>query len=155
MSVTYHKKFKVEVKDRFLPLIAIREEETTSNALWECEIEAIQRVAEETVSRKKKMKKPWISEHAAKLAEEIRGANSKGNGKNWKMLDKEVTKRARNDENRYLQQNCVEMEKEGDKSSKQVFQILREMTGKWVPRTYAIKDKTGRALTESNDIKRT
>ena len=46
------------------------------------------------------------------------------------------------------------MEKEGEKSSKKVFQIMREITGKWVPKTDAIKHKTGRTLTESDNIKR-
>jgi len=36
------KEFKVEIKNRFLPLIASREEEITPNALWECEIVEIQ-----------------------------------------------------------------------------------------------------------------
>eukprot|EP00112_Aurelia_sp_Birch-Aquarium-sp1_P002414 Seg1268.1 transcript_id=Seg1268.1/GoldUCD/mRNA.D3Y31 product="hypothetical protein" protein_id=Seg1268.1/GoldUCD/D3Y31 len=69
------------------------------------------------------------------------------------MLDKEVTKSARNDKNRCLEQKWVEMENEGDKSSKKVFQIVREITGKWVPRTDVIKDKMGKTLTESDDIK--
>ena len=54
------KEFKVEIKNRFFPLIAIREEERTPNALWECGIEDIQGVAQETIPRKTKMKEPWI-----------------------------------------------------------------------------------------------
>lgn len=46
------------------------------------------------------------------------------------------------------------MENEGDKSSKKVFQIVREIPGKWAPRTDAVKDKMGKTLTESDDIKR-
>ena len=91
--------FKVEIKNKFLPLLAIREEETTPNALWECGLEAIQGVAQETVPRKKKTKNPWISEYTIKLAQERREAKSKGNREHWKMLDKEVTKSAKNDKN--------------------------------------------------------
>ena len=69
---------RVEIKNRFLPLIAIREEETTPNALWEFGVEAIQGVVEETVLRKKKTKKPWVSEHTAKLTEERRGSKEQG-----------------------------------------------------------------------------
>ena len=58
------KEFKVEIKNRFLPLIA----------LWESGNEAIKGVAQETVPRKKKMKKPRISEHTTKFAEERREA---------------------------------------------------------------------------------
>ena len=65
-----------------------------------------------------------------------------------------MTRSARNDKNRYLEQKYVEMENEGNKSSKKIFQIMREITGKWVPKTDAIKDKMGRTLTESDDIKR-
>ena len=70
------------------------------------------------------------------------------------MLDEDVTKSARNDENRYFEENCVEMEKAAGKSSQKVFQIMRQMIGKWVPRTDAITDKTERTLIESDDIKR-
>ena len=45
------------------------------------------------------------------------------------------------------------MEKESDKSSKKVLQIMRKITGKWVPKTDTIKHKTGRTLTESDNIK--
>ena len=45
------------------------------------------------------------------------------------------------------------MENEGGKSSKKVFQTMREITGKWVPKTDAIKDKAGRILTEGDGIK--
>ena len=100
------------------------------------------------------MKKPWISEHTTKLAEERREAKRKGNREHWKRQNQEVTRSARNDKNRYLEQKCVEMENEGDKNSKKIFQIMREVTGKWVPKTDAIKDKMGRTLTESDDIKR-
>ena len=100
------------------------------------------------------MKKPWNSNHTTKLAEERGEAKSKEDRDHWKMLDKEMTKSATQDKNRYLEQKCMEMEKEGGKSSKKVFQIMREITGKWVPKTDAILDKAGRTLKKSDDIKR-
>ena len=47
------------------------------------------------------------------------------------MFDKEVIKIARHDRKQYLQQKCIEMENEGDKSCKKVFWIMRGITGKW------------------------
>ena len=116
-------------------------------------MEAIEGVPQETVPREKKIKKPWFSEHTTKLAEGRREAKSKGDREHWKMLDKEVMKNARH-KNRYLKQKYIEMENEGNNSSKKVFQIMREITGKWVPKTDTVKDKAGRTLTESDDIKR-
>ena len=57
-----------------------------------------------------------------------------------------MIKGARHDKDRYLEQKCVEMKNEEDKSCKKVSKIMREITGKWVPKTdAAIKDKAGRA----------
>ena len=52
------KAFKVEINNRFLPLLASTEEEATPNTGWEYTIEAIQGVAQDTIPRKKVMKKP-------------------------------------------------------------------------------------------------
>jgi len=49
------------------------------------------------------MKKPWVSEHTTKLAEERIEAKSKGDRDNWKMLDKELVKSARHDKNQFLE----------------------------------------------------
>ena len=68
-----------------------------------------------------RMKKPLISEHATKLAEKIKEAKSKGNREPWKMLEKEETKSARNDKNRYLEQKYVEMESEGARALRKSF----------------------------------
>ena len=65
-----------------------------------------------------------------------------------------MIKSATHDKNRYLEQKCMEMETERGESSKEVFQIMRKITGMWVPKIDAIKDKAGRTLTESDDITR-
>ena len=68
--------------------------------------------------------------HKPKLAEERREAKSKGNRDRWKMLDGEVVKSARLDKNQYFEQKCDQMDNEVAKSSKKVFQVIREGTGK-------------------------
>ena len=58
------------------------------------------------------------------------------------MLDKEVTKSARNDKNRYLEQNLLKWKMKGGSA------LSKSFRGKWVARTDAIEDKTGRTLTK-------
>ena len=67
------------------------------------------------------MKKPWISEHTAKITKERREVKCKGDRSHCKMQEKEVMKSARHDKNRYLEQKCIELENEGDKALKKSF----------------------------------
>jgi hypothetical protein len=54
--------------------------------------------------------------------------------------------------NKFLEEKCIEMEKEKD--IRKAFRILKEVTGKWTPRSNVINDENGNALTESEDIKK-
>lgn len=112
--------------------------------MWEEIRHALQTTANENTGKRKKQKKPWITTKTLSLAEERRKAKVKGDRTQWKMLNKEVSSSAREDENSYLEGKCIEMGREKDKNSKKVFKIVIEITGKWVLRTDVINNEQRR-----------
>ena len=145
--------FTIAIKNRFTPLFHLAEEERKPNEVWEEIRNAIQTTANEKIGKRKKQKTPWITTKTLSLADERRKAKVKGDRAQWKTLNTEVSSSAREDKNSYLEGKCLEMEREKDKNSREVFKIVKEITGKWVSRTDVINDERGKTLTESKDIK--
>ena len=77
---------------------------------------AIKKAAEATIPASKSAEKPWISEETLKLADEKRTLKQTKNAatqkeQEYKDLCKEVKKSASQDKERWIQQQCEEIEK--------------------------------------------
>ena len=78
--------------------------------------DAIRQTASTIILVKRAAKKPWISEETLKLADEKRKLKetkdaSKERSQQYKNLCKEVKKAVRQDKERWIQQQCEEVEK--------------------------------------------
>ena len=81
------------------------------------------------------------------VADERRQAKGTGDRGRWERLNKEFTKRAREDKNAYIESKYREMGKDKT-NSKKAYGILKEVTGKRSAWTDVINDTEVRALTE-------
>ena len=151
---TIPQEYRVAVTNMFAALLRVAEEEQTPNELWEEAKEVVNTAAKKHVSKRKKLKQPWLTNETLGVADERTEGKRRsqlGDIGRWERLNKEFTKSAREDKNAYIESKCREMEKDKT-NSKKAFRILKEVTGKRSVRTDVTNDTEGRALTESVDI---
>ena len=76
-----------------------------------------------------------------------------GDKNKWSKLNKSFSHSVKDDKRNYIKKKCDEIER-GRDDSKTAFDIVKELTKKWVPRMDVINDEDGNTLTETDDIKK-
>ena len=113
---------------------------------------AIKETAGTTIPVKKVAKKPWISEETLRLADEKRKMKqtkdaSKGKSKEHKNLCKEVKKAARQDKERWIQQQCEQVEKGLTiENTRQAYSLIKMLRRKFATQPNVIGDQEGKIL---------
>ena len=107
---------------------------------------AIKKAAEATIPVSRSTKKSWISEDTLKLADEKRTLKQSKNAsakkeQQYKDLCKKVKKSARQDKERWIQQQCEEIEK-GLVIGKMrhAYSLIKMLRRKFTPRISVIQD---------------
>ena len=117
--------------------------------------DTVQETGIKTITKKKKCKKAkWLSEEALQIAVKRRGAKSKGEKERYTYLNAEFRRIARRDE-AFLSDQCKEIE-ENSRTGKtrDLFKKIRDTEGTFHAKMGLIKDRSGRDLTEAEDIKK-
>ena len=138
--------------NRFTALEAAQNEVTPED-LWKGTKTVLLEVARETIrSVKSQKKKKLISDETYAAIREKREA--KGKDKNrYQELKAEVQRKLRADKQQQLEGMCMELEAVNSKgNSRQLFQIVKSMTRKFLPRLQGIQSATGENLTEAAQI---
>ena len=119
---------------------------------------AIKKAAEATIPASRSTKKPWISEDTLKLADEKRTLKQSKNAsaqkeQQYKDFCKKVKKSARQDKERWIQQQCEEIEKGlviG--KTRHVYSLIKMLRRKFTPRISVIQDQDGKILQSQDEI---
>ena len=116
----------------------------------------VQEVVIKTISKKKKFKKAkWLSEGALKIAEKRRKVKGKGEKEKYTHLNAEFKRIARTDEKVFLSEQCKEIEKTRRMGkTRDPFKKIRNPKGTFHAKMGTIKDRNGKDLTETADIKK-
>ena len=115
-----------------------------------------QEVVTKTIPKKKKYKKAkWFSEEALQRAEERREVKSKGERERYTQLNTEFQRTARRDKKAVLSEQCKETE-ENNRMGKirSLFKKTGDTKGIFHTRTGTLKDRNGKDLTETEEIKK-
>ena len=115
----------------------------------------VQEAVIKTTPKKKKCKKAkWLSGKALQIAVK-RKAKSKGEKERYTHLNAEFQRIARRDGKAFLSDQCKEIE-ENNRMGKirDLFKKTRDTKGIFHAKMGSIKDRNGRDLTESEDIKK-
>ncbi len=99
------------------------------------------------------IKQQWLSQEAMEIADERRKANNMQDNDEWRRKDKLLTRKANEDNNIYLEDMWLELERSGS-DSRRVFQFLKKITHKRTALMDVINDKEGKALTQDDEIKK-
>ena len=109
----------------------------------------VQEVVIRTIPQKKKYKK------ALQIAEKRRDAKGKGEKKRYTHLNAEFQRIARRDKEAFLSDPCKEIEENNRMGkTRDLFKKIRATKGTFHAKMGSIKDRNGRHLTETEDIKR-
>ena len=104
--------------------------------------------------KKKCKKEKWLSEEALKTAMKRREVKGKGEGKIY-PFECRVPKIARGDKKAFLGDKCKEIEENNRMGkTRDLFKKFRDSKGTFHGKMGSIKDRNGRDLTETEDIKK-
>ena len=96
-----------------------------------------------------------LSEDALQIPEKRREAKSKGEKERYKHLNAEFHRIARRDKKAFLSDQCKEIEENNRMGkTRDLFKIIRDTKGTFHAKMGSIKDRSGIALTEAEDIKK-
>ena len=98
-------------------------------------------------------KEKWLSEEALQIAVKRREAKSKGEKDSYSHLNAEFQRIARRDKKAFLSDQCKEENNRMGKT-RDLVKKIRDTKGTFHAKMGIIKDRNGRDLTETEDIKK-
>ena len=124
--------------------------------LWTEVCDIVQEVVVKTIPRKKKCQKAkWWSEKALQIAEKRREAKGKEEKERNTHLNAEFLRIAQRGMKAFLCEQCKEIEENNRMGkNRDLFKKIRDTKGTFHAKMGLIKDRTGRDLTEAEDIKK-
>ena len=106
-------------------------------------------------SEKEMQKAKWLSEEALQIAVKRREVKSKGEKERYKHLNAEFQRIARRDKKAVLRDQCKKIEENNRmEKTRDVFKKIRDTKGIFPSKMGSIKDRNGRDVTETEDIKK-
>ncbi|CAF5183930.1 unnamed protein product, partial [Rotaria magnacalcarata] len=141
-------KFRIKVQNRFEAL----DEITETEILWEQMKSSIITSAEEVIPKTQlKKKKRWMNNEILQLMEQRR--LKKSNLLEYKLIDKAIKKKCSEAKEKWLNEQCSEIESKLSVNTKFAHQKINEITGKSkCTSSGCIKSKNGTVLMEKGDI---
>uniref|UniRef100_A0A670K8R9 ribonuclease H n=1 Tax=Podarcis muralis TaxID=64176 RepID=A0A670K8R9_PODMU len=145
--------YTVEVRNRFKDLDLV---DRVPEELWMEARNIVQEAATKTIPMKRKCKKAkWLSNEALQIAEERRQAKCEGDSERYRKLNADFQKIARRDKKAFLNKQCKEIEENNRMGkTRDLFKKIGDMKGTFCTKISIIKDKSGKDLTEAEDIKK-
>ena len=106
--------------------------------------------------RKRDAKKAkWLSEEALQIAVKRTETKGKGEKERYSHLNAEFQRIARRDKKAFLSNQCKEIEENNRMGkTRDLFKKIRDTKGIFHAKMGSIKDRNGRDLTETEDIKK-
>ena len=144
--------YTVEVRNRFKGLDLI---DRVPDELWTEVRDIVQETGIKTIPMEKKCKKAkWLSGEVLQIAVKRREVKSKGEKEKYKHLNAELQRRARRDKKAFISDQCKEIEENnGMGKIRELFKKIRDTKGTFHAKMGTIKDRKGKDLTETEDVK--
>ena len=96
-----------------------------------------------------------MSEEALPIAEQRRGAKSKGDGERYTQVNAELQRTARRDKMAFFNEQCKEIEENNrEGKTRDLFKKTGDIKGTFHAKMGTIKDRHGKDLIEAEEIKK-
>ena len=144
--------YSVKVRNRFKGLDLI---DRVPDELWREVHDIVQETGIKTIPMEKKCKQAkWLSEEASQIAVKRREAKSKGEKERYTHLNAEFQRIARRDKKAFLSDQCKEREENNRMGkTRDLFKKIRDTKETFHAKMGSVKGRSGRDLTEAEDIK--
>ena len=147
--------YGIEIKNIFGILMAV-EEEMGPDELATHAQQILLSTAKNRIPKRKAKRQTWISNTTLELIEERRNLKANGITQDkilYKEKSREIKYSLKKDKKQYIEDQCKEMEEmHAQHKDHKLFKHARLMTTVLKPAPKAIKDKTGKVLTENIEI---
>ena len=108
-----------------------------------------------TIPKKKKYKKAkWLSKEALQIAVKRREAKGTGEKERHTQMNAEFQRIARRDKKAFLNEQCIEIENNRMRRSRELFKKIDDTRGTFHVKMGTIKDRNSRDLTKAKTIKK-
>ena len=143
----------MEVTNRFKGLDLI---DTVPEKLWTDVHDIVQEAVTKTIPKKKKCKKAkWLSEEALQTAEKRKDMKGKVEKEHYTHLNAEFQRIERRNKKAFLSDQCKEIEENNRMGkTRDLLKKVRDTKGTFQAKMGTVKDRNGRNLTETEDIKK-
>ena len=124
--------------------------------LWMEVHDIVQETGIKTIPMEKKCKKAkWLSGETLQIAMKRQEAKSKGEKERYTHLNAEFQRIARRDKKAFLSDQCKQIEENNRMGkTRDLFKKIRDTKGTFHAKMGSIKDRSGKDLTEADDIKK-
>ena len=147
--------FQLELRNKYGILEEELDGDPNVNTDWELFSESLTKTAEEIVpNEKRRGRQRWMTEEILAKMEERRKYKTT-NRERYNILDREIKQECIRKKEKWLNEKCLHAEQMEGRDSREMFDIIREITGK--KRAYRgeiIKDRDANLLTDSEDVMR-
>ena len=147
--------FWATIGETFAPLLALENQDTEIDALINSFNIAMTETANNTLSKHRPTKKPWVTDNIFKLCNKRKELKQKKNttAKLHKEPNQPVKKGTRKAKETWIEKQCQSIEENLQKNnSKKAYQLAKELTSSKQGRATTIQDEALKCLAEEQDI---
>ncbi|XP_076468950.1 uncharacterized protein LOC143299552 [Babylonia areolata] len=151
--------FQVMIGGKFAPLTVVDADgsDIEMGELIDTFNTAVTETAKEILGKHRSTKKPWIISDILDLCDKRRELkNKKGETegvKKYRAVNQQIKKSMIKAKENWIKEQCQEIEKTlKQNNSKKAYQLVKKLTSTRQERTTTIQDKTGKCITEEQDI---
>ena len=134
--------FQATIGGKFAPLIGLSDEDMDIDTMITTYNTAVTDAASEILGKERRRKKPWVTKDVLDLCDERRDLK--------KRKIQKAVKKAKKD---WIGAQCEEIDTCLNKqNSKRAYQLVKDLTSEKQGKSSTIQDKSGKCLTEENEI---
>ena len=149
--------FQAKIGGKFAPLLIETDDSSDTNLLIEKFNTAVTESANEVLGKYRRTKKPWVTPEILDLCDQRKNLkNKRGDKKGAKMyraVSRQIKKGMKNAKEAWIKNQCEDIELHLKlNNTKRAYQLVKELTNEKQTHTSSIQNKTGKCLTEQQDI---
>ena len=149
--------FQAAIDGKFAPLIGLSDEDMDMDTMITIYNTAVTDAASETLGKKRRRKKPWVTKDVLALCDEKRYLKKKryeaDGAKEYREANRRIQKGVKKAKEDWIGAQCEEIETCLNKNkSNRAYQLVKDLTSEKQGRSSTIQDKCGKCLTEEKEI---
>ena len=148
--------FQATIGWKFAPLIGLSDEDMGMDTMITTYNTAVTDTASELLGKERHRKKPWVTKDVLDLCDERRDLKKKryeAGAKEYREANSRIQKAVKKANEDWIGAQCEEIETCLNKNnSKRAYQLVKDLTSEKQDRSSTIQDKSGKCLTEENEI---